>query len=117
MSDMRKSYGTSRKLGISADIEVPIVRTGKPTVTTVPIRNSMRTDEVAKVLCEYGEAIRGDWGRIDGRSERSTIQTFADAINKPQIYTAETLRLMADICPLGSGHWTEYCDDECEPTP
>jgi hypothetical protein len=70
-------------------------------------------EEVSKVLCEYGEAIRGDWGSIDGRSERSTIQDFAAAILAPAEYTSEDLRANADICPAGNGHWTQYCDDDC----
>lgn len=77
----------------------------------------MRLGEVARVLYEYGEAIRGDWGSIDGRSERSTIHEFADAILTPDDYTVEALRSQADICPNGSGHWTEYCDNDCEVQP
>jgi len=73
----------------------------------------MTLDEVAKVLCEYGEAIRGDWGSIDGRGERSTIQEFAAAILEPGSYTIEDLRSQADICPNGYGHWTQYCDEDC----
>lgn len=30
-----KSFGTSTKIGVAADIDVPIVRTGKPVVTVV----------------------------------------------------------------------------------
>jgi hypothetical protein len=75
---------------------------------------AMKLDEVSKVLCEYGAAIRGDWGSIDGRSEQSSIETFADAILKPEKYEAATLRDQADLCPSGSGHWTEHCDDDCE---
>ena len=73
----------------------------------------MTIEEVAKVLREYGSAIRGDWGSIDGRSEQGTIGTFADAITSPHKYTAEQLRNDADICPHGSGHWTEHCSDSC----
>lgn len=73
----------------------------------------MTLEEVSNVLCEYGEAIRGDWGSIDGRSERDSIQTFADAILSPGKYERETLRDQAGICPNGSGHWTEYCDEDC----
>ena len=77
----------------------------------------MTHNEVSSVLCEYGAAIRGDWGSIDGRSEQSSIETFADAILKPEKYEAATLRDQADLCPGGFGHWTEYCDDDCEPKP
>jgi len=74
----------------------------------------MSLEEVASTLREYGAAIRGDWGSIDGRSEQSTIGTFADAITSPHEYTVEQLRNNADICPHGCGHWTEYCDRTCE---
>jgi hypothetical protein len=73
----------------------------------------MKIEQVASVLREYGEAIRGDWGSIDGRGERSTINEFADAFLKPESFTAERLRDMSDICPFGGGHWTEHCYDTC----
>ena len=69
--------------------------------------------EIAKVLREYGSAIRGDWGSIDGRSEQYSINEFADAITSPGEYTTAQLRERADICPHGDGHWTDYCDDSC----
>jgi len=74
----------------------------------------MRLEEVSSVLCEYGAAIRGDWGSIDGRSEQGTIGTFADAVLSPEKYELETLRDQAGICVNGGGHWSEYCDDSCE---
>ena len=73
----------------------------------------MKLEEVSSILCEYGEAIRGDWGSTGGSSERSTIQTFADAVLSPEKYEKETLRDQAGICPNGKGHWTEYCEDYC----
>ena len=75
--------------------------------------NTMTIQEVAQVLREYGAAIRGAWGSIDGRSEQGTIEDFADAFLKPENYTAKQLRDRADICPHGNGHWTEYCADDC----
>lgn len=77
----------------------------------------MKLEEVASVLNEYGSAIRGDWGSIDGRSEQGTIIDFADAIRSPEIYTVALLRNAADICPHGGGHWTEHCDDSCDDAP
>lgn len=74
----------------------------------------MTTEEVAAVLREYGSAIRGDWGSIDGRSEQGTIDTFADAFTRPDYYTAAQLRDLADICPHGGGHWTDHCSESCE---
>jgi len=79
--------------------------------------STMKLEEVSKVLCEYGAAIRGDWGSIDGRSEQSTIDTFAAAIQKPADYTVAKLRDQAGICVNGGGHWTEYCDDSCVVAP
>lgn len=70
----------------------------------------MKLEEVASVLNEYGEAIRGDWGSID---ERPTINTFAEAMLHPDKCSVERLRLAADICPHGHGHWTQYCDKYC----
>jgi len=73
----------------------------------------MNAEDLARVLREYGAAIRGDWGSIDGRSEQGTLETFADAVTNPGAYTVQQLRDMADICPAGNGHWTEYCDSDC----
>jgi len=73
----------------------------------------MTLEEVAGCLIEYGAAIRGDWS-IDGRCEQSSIETFADAILKPEEYEAATLRDQADLCPDGGGHWTDHCLDSCE---
>lgn len=38
-----KSYGTSTKWGVSADVEVPIVKTGKPEITVVKPGNKKTT--------------------------------------------------------------------------
>lgn len=43
----------------------------------------MSIEEVAIALREYGAAIRGDWGSIDGRSEQGTIDEFAHAFLNP----------------------------------
>jgi len=73
----------------------------------------MTLEEVSEVLREYGSAIRGDWGSIDGRSEQGTIDCFAAAVTAPNMYTAEELRSLADICPHGAGHWTWHCSTYC----
>ncbi len=78
--------------------------------------STMKLEEIASVMKEYGAAIRGDWGSIDGRCEQSSIQTFADAILEPGKYEAATLRDQAGICPVGSGHWTDHCGEDCEAT-
>lgn len=77
----------------------------------------MKLEEVAKVLNEYGSAIRGDWGSIDGRSEQGTINVFAAAMLSPGRFTASDLRECADICTGGGGHWTEHCSDSCDDAP
>jgi len=83
-------------------------------VRELPEGDPVTIEEVSAVLCEYGAAIRGDWGSIDGRSEQSSIGTFADAMLFPERYEKATLRDQAGICPTGGGHWTEYCDvDRC----
>ena len=73
----------------------------------------MTLEEVASVLREYGSAIRGDWGSIDGRRERDTLDSFASAITTPGVYTVAEIRELADICPHGGGHWTEHCYMYC----
>lgn len=73
----------------------------------------MSIQEVAQVLREYGSAIRGDWGSIDGRSEQLTVNYFAEVITAPEHYTVAQLRDVADICPDGEGHWTEHCTISC----
>lgn len=37
-----KSFGTSRKIGVAADVEVPIVRTRKPEITVVKPRDNKK---------------------------------------------------------------------------
>lgn len=68
---------------------------------------------VAQGLTEYGEAIRGDWSELDGRSVRGQLdylsallvgETGADT-------TIEQVRSRLGICPQGGGHWTQYCGE------
>ena len=64
------------------------------------------------ILYEYGEAIRGYWGEIDGRQMRGEIQDIAEWIrDDDSSWTREKIRLRLNICPLGNGHWAEYCKD------
>jgi hypothetical protein len=69
--------------------------------------------EVADCLREYGEALRGSWGDIDGRSERAALHQLAEAIENPTLYSMDAMRNTLDVCPLGLGHWQEFCDSEC----
>ena len=73
---------------------------------------------VADLLDEYGEALRGDWGSIDGRSERDSLQNLAQEFreqgNEP-LSDADVahIRGYLDICLQGWGHWSFYCDEDC----
>lgn len=74
----------------------------------------------ADLLDEYGEAIRGSWGDIDGRSERMALQDLAAAIRQHGNQTlsderVDELRQNLGVCRAGSGHWTEFCDPDCTP--
>lgn len=69
------------------------------------------------VLREYADALRRDWGSIDGRSEKIALRQLADAVDH---YGAATLkqvdlvglRLAAGVTPSGSGEWYDYPVDE-----
>ena len=69
-----------------------------------------------RVLREYGQAIRGDWAELDGRSVRSTLDDIAHWIEEPDDYPGdETARRILGICVTGGGHWCGsyhgYCND------
>ena len=67
--------------------------------------------EAVKALREYAQAIRGDWGDIDGRSMRGELLAFADAIegHGHHDWSIERWRSDLGICPSGEGHWTRHC--------
>lgn len=75
---------------------------------------------VPDLLEEYAEALRGDWGGIDGRTEQYKLDRLAKAMrehgNNP-LTDAEVsmLRNYIDVCPNGDGHWLEYCEFFEEP--
>lgn len=62
------------------------------------------------VLRAYGEAIRGSWADIDGRSERRVLHRIADEIENPTMTDAE-LASASGVC-LPCGSWLEFC--RCE---
>lgn len=64
------------------------------------------------IMNEYFEALRGSWGDIDGRSEKASWIAFRDRVdaNGTDLYA---LRAILDLCPLGLGHWMEFCDEKC----
>lgn len=73
----------------------------------------------ADLLNEYGSSIRGDWGSIDGRSERTALSRLASAIQAHgnEGLSEEKVREIRDalgVCPHGEGHWEMYCSDYCE---
>lgn len=77
----------------------------------------------ASLLDEYGQALRGAWGDIDGRSEKLALLELSAAIrehgNDPLPEDkVQKLRDDLNVCQEGGGHWGWYCDEtwtECEP--
>ena len=71
------------------------------------------------LLREYADCLRGDWGSIDGRSEKVTINRFADLIfaagpaYELPLDVAMFIRGEGNMCPAGRGHWIRYCDVDC----
>lgn len=65
------------------------------------------------ILNEWGEAIRGDWGSIDGRSCRAQLENLSDWINEHgnEPLTEEEsihLRGRVNICTRGGCHWGDW---------
>lgn len=62
------------------------------------------------ILREYGGAIRGDWGDIDGRSVKRVLEEIADVIEgKKPSPSLEVWRVDLSLCPSGEGHWRRHC--------
>lgn len=77
-------------------------------------------DEVVTVLMEWAQAIRNDWGSIDGRSSRDELNWLAtclvashDPSLAAHVPTLRSVRDEAGVCVYGGGHWQEYCTPEC----
>ena len=73
---------------------------------------------VANLLVEYGNAMRGDWGDIDGRSVLSDLENMAglvDLFGNQEIPDGLVVaaRYSAYLCPAGNGHWRDWCDKDC----
>lgn len=74
--------------------------------------------KLSEILNEYGQAIRGDWGSIDGRVVKRDLGVIADIMRnygdkdlpKEQ---ALMLREGLGICLSGEGHWQEHCGEGC----
>jgi hypothetical protein len=68
------------------------------------------------MLNEYGAAMRGDWGSIDGRGVRSNLGDVAGWITSRPYPGDEKARERLGLCPAGWGHWVDHCDEGgCEP--
>lgn len=71
--------------------------------------------QLTEVLREWAEALRGDWGSIDGRGCRSELETLAAlidvAVEEPLKMTLAQVRDQVGICLHGGGHWISYCKD------
>ena len=74
---------------------------------------------IAVGLTEFGDAMRGDWGSIDGRSVKAQMQKLALIIleDEGQTLSIDNLRSTLDLCPHGEGHWTQYCAEDFTPCP
>ena len=74
-----------------------------------------------KIVRHLGEAIRGDWGTIDGRSTKLTTDGLCEYAATGQDasryeYAMSKGQLFADdLCwRSGRGHWMDHCyEDEC----
>lgn len=67
--------------------------------------------DVADVIEEYGQAIRGDWSELDGRTVRNHLEFLAMRVRDPRGTVAD-MRQVVGICHRGNGHWTEFCHYE-----
>ena len=77
-----------------------------------PINN---VEIVAQVLREYGNAIRGDWGR-DGRTCRDELWSLGECLSSTEPLIIKDVRSRAGVCVNGGGHWPDYCEDYGCPT-
>lgn len=69
---------------------------------------------IAQALREYGQAIRGDWSLLDGRSVRSQLDRFAQSIEDGNEMPIEWWRGECGVCPDGGGHWAGPWNGYCE---
>ena len=71
----------------------------------------------ADLLDEYGQALRGSWGDIDGRSEKAALLSLSEAIREHgnddlEEVTVRELRDSLGVCPEGGGHWEYFCTED-----
>lgn len=67
------------------------------------------------VLSEFGQAIRGDWGSIDGRGIQGNLEELIEEMQADKAIDIPQMRDNMNICIAGGGHWQMYCDEDCEP--
>lgn len=71
--------------------------------------------EVSYIINAYGEACRNDWSSINGKEVCGDMENIADAVRNPEGISGAELLSRLDLCPMGSPHWCEHCDDSCTP--
>lgn len=66
------------------------------------------------LIDEWARATRGSWSRFDGRMAQSTLNELTgiarDLPGDLPTPIVAILREHADLCPIGGGHWREFCD-------
>ena len=72
-----------------------------------------------EVLREYADALRRDWGGIDGRSEKIALRQLADAVDHYGTATLKQvdlvdLRIVVGVTPSGSGEWYDFSGENHE---
>ncbi len=73
----------------------------------------MSHEVLIKGMREYAQAIRGDWGDFDGRTERDVINGWTEEIETPTDQTIEQFRASHGLCPDGNGHWEGFSWGHC----
>ena len=80
-----------------------------------PVFNDIAVANGLNVLAEFGQAIRGDWGSIDGRGIQYSLEGLIEEMQSDTPIDIPRMRDNMYICVAGGGHWQTYCDEECEP--
>lgn len=73
-----------------------------------------RIDVVRMMLEELGQAYRGSWKDVDGRTIKREMTYISDCLDiNNKLVSIHNFREEWDLCPAGDGHWTEFCDEYC----
>lgn len=71
--------------------------------------------EVAQVVREYGDAFRGNWGDIDGRTVKAQMNYVADWVEHPETFPGlDRARFLLGLCLCNASwfdrhpHWEGY---------